>query len=1219
MGKYDQYRKQQGTQQSKYSDIINKYKKKEADKDMGLFWTAKQQIWEVASQVYQGIKNIPKETGLIWKTWWDFQKRAENINQNNATMPMWDRKTLRNAGQLLGAANDFIGNAFVSWIKTFVPKSLRDSSVDLAKLWLKTAPWEAIKDTATKAYEQWKAFEKKNPELAKDLWAVGNIANFALNFVWGSQAGKIKPTGMIDDAFSKARWVADDVVKKTAPTIQSFASKVPWQVDNLATGTGEVGISAATGLSREAQQIIKKQPWLYQQARQGTITREAVTDDVVGALSKRMDDISDLWKGYETIRTSTITVPKNDIANIAVSHLDDMKVSKIDLPIGDRGTVQKALDYIRELPDTMTAQNALSLRRKFDDLINWKSEATWEGKRIIRGMRAKIDEYLGGKLPWLKELDRKYWPEREFIDKVKGTILDKQWNLKDGAISSVANMIGKGKEMKLDKFEKLLPWIGDKVRALKAFEEIQNLAQIKTWSVARQIFSFAVGWIPWFVATNPYVVGYALEKYGFAKEAIKRILSKGKKISEAEAKAVHRAVKSVSKKEVEKIIDAKVGTPLLPAGKSSVATGNTGGKLPPADLTPNASTWNAVSSQARISPPQSAWLLDSPKKTINGTKEQTIKPVVKSPWEKVIPPIIPKSQPKAKLRTNEDAFKKAKITKVDSELESLQKSQQTQPTPITTEVPSDYSPTDWLPTWTEFESTALPTATKGKIPSPDIKRPQIRGIDLGIRSNMIDSLGEQGIFTDSFFAITDKPLATKFIDYAKTKAIKKWQPLTGKSPDIKSLMETAKRSADTPLVPKEYVKWLDWDKGIYLRFDIGDGNKVAVNSSYTDIFFKNFDDVTFKWNNELSPVVVLSKWEPVWVIMPIKDVYSLKGKLGDFSMQSKTPQVEGKTAMETKLDATINKKLIEEAKNHTDFVDFFQSKLWDKQPTKENLMELWFSAEDIARNTDSLWISLEDLFHEIKTWKLSSYPAKSKPSPLSQKSEVKYSEPDLASEASWKGLQEKNPDLFNTGILRKSKSPMNAKGIIPDDVHSAQGKWHNLGQNSEVPAKTIYKRIDSGSFKGEYEDKLWNPIREENGSILQDMYDEATGEWIEPMVSNKELKSHLLESFSTKEWKRYLDEVIAALPKDKDWLVTAYRIWDIWDGTQSYTLSEWLAKTFSHQWTDIPLPWTPYLPAKWYEDFGALKANKVKINPKWIKAWSPYDAEILVEWKYVKK
>jgi hypothetical protein len=37
MGKYDKYRQPQTAQQSKYSDIINKYKKKEADKDMGIF------------------------------------------------------------------------------------------------------------------------------------------------------------------------------------------------------------------------------------------------------------------------------------------------------------------------------------------------------------------------------------------------------------------------------------------------------------------------------------------------------------------------------------------------------------------------------------------------------------------------------------------------------------------------------------------------------------------------------------------------------------------------------------------------------------------------------------------------------------------------------------------------------------------------------------------------------------------------------------------------------------------------------------------------------------------------------------------------------------------------------------------------------------------------------------------------------------------------------
>jgi len=250
-----------------------------------------------------------------------------------------------------------------------------------------------------------------------------------------------------------------------------------------------------------------------------------------------------------------------------------------------------------------------------------------------------------------------------------------------------------------------------------------------------------------------------------------------------------------------------------------------------------------------------------------------------------------------------DGLKKKKETPkvegktVDPELLSLQKSQESLPWLPKVEVPADYVPKDWLPTWTEFESTVLPTKTKtNKIPSPDIKRPQIRGIDLGIRSNMIDSLKKEGIFTDSFFAISDKNLSNKFIEYAEQKAIKKWVPTTGKEVSMTRLLDTAKNSADTTLTPKEYVKWLDWDKGIYLRFDIGDGNKIAVNSSYTDIFFKNFDDVTFKGSNEVSPVVVYSKWKDVGIIMPIKDPYGSKEVLWDFSMQSKTPQVEGKTA-----------------------------------------------------------------------------------------------------------------------------------------------------------------------------------------------------------------------------------------------------------------------------------------------------------------------------------
>ena len=218
----------------------------------------------------------------------------------------------------------------------------------------------------------------------------------------------------------------------------------------------------------------------------------------------------------------------------------------------------------------------------------------------------------------------------------------------------------------------------------------------------------------------------------------------------------------------------------------------------------------------------------------------------------------------------------------------------------------------------------------------------------------------------------------------------------------------------------------------------------------------------------------------------------------------------------------------------------------------------------------------------------------------------------------WSELQKTNPDLFNTGILRKSQAPYKAVGEIPQDIHTAQGKWQNYGQYAEVPADVVYKRIDSGSFKGEYVDKAGNPVRDKTGRIIQDIYDDATGEWIKPTVSNQQLKDSLLEQFKTPEGKKYLSEVIDALPKNPDGSITAYRIGAIGDGPQSYTLSEGMAKTFSNQGTDILPAGTPGLPTGGYKDFGVLPANTVKIDPKGIVAWSPYDAEILVESKYVK-
>jgi len=77
-------------------------------------------------------------------------------------------------------------------------------------------------------------------------------------------------------------------------------------------------------------------------------------------------------------------MPKQDFGKIVDDFLRENDVSYIDLPVKDRKVVQQAIDYIAEYGDNLTSKNGLSLRGKLDDLADWSTEATGEGKRLIR-------------------------------------------------------------------------------------------------------------------------------------------------------------------------------------------------------------------------------------------------------------------------------------------------------------------------------------------------------------------------------------------------------------------------------------------------------------------------------------------------------------------------------------------------------------------------------------------------------------------------------------------------------------------------------------------------------------------------------------------------------------------------------------------------------------------------------------------------------------------
>lgn len=217
----------------------------------------------------------------------------------------------------------------------------------------------------------------------------------------------------------------------------------------------------------------------------------------------------------------------------------------------------------------------------------------------------------------------------------------------------------------------------------------------------------------------------------------------------------------------------------------------------------------------------------------------------------------------------------------------------------------------------------------------------------------------------------------------------------------------------------------------------------------------------------------------------------------------------------------------------------------------------------------------------------------------------------------WEQLKKEKPNLWITGILRRSENPQGATDIIPKDVFIRQFQWQNYGQYNEIEAETIYGEPDNYGY---YNDKDGNPITDERtGNYLIDEFDyENNAERIKATISNKQLKNNLIDSFQTQQGKEYLEKVIATLPKNIDGTITAYRIGNVGDSIQSYTLSEGMAKTFSNQGTDIMPSGLPSIPNEGYKEYGVLPVNMVKINPKGIVAWSPYDSEILVEPKYVK-
>lgn len=389
-------------------------------------------------------------------------------------------------------------------------------------------------------------FREQNPRLAQNIEAT----------VWLGTI--LAPWTKAGQQVIKVPW---KVAKEWAKMVGKWVSKIPEAIGWV----GEQWVSTVVGLSREAQKTIKQTPELYKQARTWKITTGGELENFVSATDKRLQDISELGKWYEKVRKWAVVSNADEISNIYLNTTKDTPITQ--LTKADVKILGDASDYMSQLKWNVTDADLMALRRQLDSVVydpnTWmKRKLSPQGSILIQKMRAGVDNIAKERIPWLKELDAKYAPEVTLLRDIKSKIYDANGNLKENALSTISQVVGKNKAMRLDKFEQIYPQLWAKMRALKAFEEVQAISEIKTWSIARQlswpvIWSAIAPWIgtiAWWIVTNPNIVARILETYGMAKNKIKSLISKWKKITPQEAKEVHDIVKAIPKAEVEKII-----------------------------------------------------------------------------------------------------------------------------------------------------------------------------------------------------------------------------------------------------------------------------------------------------------------------------------------------------------------------------------------------------------------------------------------------------------------------------------------------------------------------------------------------------------------------------------------------------------------------------------------------------------------------------------------
>lgn len=318
-----------------------------------------------------------------------------------------------------------------------------------------------------------------------------------------------------------------------------------WGAGNMLGSTASFWASQATGFSRSTiTEILSNPQW--KKTKLGEINEANVVDDLSNAINARKYDLSDLGSGYDSIRklNQTVALDANlvdDIFTKAGIKIENGKLSFLDTNIwskSDMTALQEAYDMykMRVAGGEVSTTRFLNLRQAIDDTVGWQAQTTSKADKLVKDLRSAIDKAGKDNIPWLKELDTKYSDKlREYLQ------IEKDWltkdietggmRLKDGAMTKIFNSDKRGRDRIFAQLDDLMPWIGDKIKAVNALRDVVSAGDLKVGLYSRSLFlgatAFSGGVVPAIgalILTNPRFTVPLLEAYGKISKIPSRII-----------------------------------------------------------------------------------------------------------------------------------------------------------------------------------------------------------------------------------------------------------------------------------------------------------------------------------------------------------------------------------------------------------------------------------------------------------------------------------------------------------------------------------------------------------------------------------------------------------------------------------------------------------------------------------------------------------------------